>query len=76
MQAQVGMAIVTNDLHTYRVKDDLMRNLIQLLDGSRDFDSLLSELTALVPRDCLADVGVESLRRSLDTLASYGVLSG
>jgi hypothetical protein len=58
------------------VPDGLLRTLVSLLDGTRDFEGLLIELYARIGSAEHAGVNPENLRRALELLASRAILTG
>ncbi|MFZ0007205.1 MAG: class I SAM-dependent methyltransferase [Steroidobacteraceae bacterium] len=76
IQAEMGVSLVAADLTTFAVPDGLLRTLVSLLDGTRDFEGLLIELYARIGSAEHAGVNPENLRRALELLAARGVLTG
>ena len=72
LQAEVGDSVVSMNLGTYSLPDGLLRHLVTLLDGTRDFQGLMIDLSARLGGS--EAVTTENLRKALETLASYGVL--
>jgi SAM-dependent methyltransferase len=75
-QAEMGVPLVASNLTTFAVPDGLLRTLVPLLDGTRDFQGLLIELYARVGSAGHEGVNPENLRRALELLASKAILTG
>jgi hypothetical protein len=63
-------------LTSFSMADPVLRQLLPLLDGSRDPHALLAELRTRVPAELLASFGAEQLKTALSTIAEYGLLVG
>jgi methyltransferase-like protein/ubiquinone/menaquinone biosynthesis C-methylase UbiE len=72
LQAETGDSVVSMSLQTYSLPDGLMRCLVPLLDGTRDFQGLMLDLAARLGGS--ESVSSENLRKALDTLCWYGLL--
>jgi SAM-dependent methyltransferase len=72
LQAETKDAFVSLDLGTYSPPDGLIRNLVTLLDGTRDFQGLMIDLSGSMGGSDL--VTADNVRRALETLASCGLL--
>jgi len=74
LQAEMDLPVVTARLANLALPEGLLRMLVPLLDGSRDFEGLLIELCARgVPPE---SVTAANLRRALEHLAASAVLTG
>jgi hypothetical protein len=74
LQADRGMPIVTATLEIFPAQSPLMRHLIALLDGSRDFEGLLLDLSSRGDPWQAAGITAANVRRSLDSLSCAGLL--
>jgi hypothetical protein len=63
-------------LISFAMTDPALRQLLPLLDGSRDHHALLAELHTRLPAENVAAFGAEQLKNALSALAQYGMLVG
>jgi methyltransferase-like protein/SAM-dependent methyltransferase len=73
-QATTDLPVTSMRLTSFAMADPVLRQLLPLLDGSRDHHALLTELRASLPAELLAGFGAERLKTALSTLAEYGML--
>lgn len=76
LQAREGTLITTLRHASVELKGPLERQLIQLLDGTRDRATLLNELSSFLDPQKPATVLADELEQSLDNLARFGLLLG
>jgi SAM-dependent methyltransferase/methyltransferase-like protein len=74
LQAELGHSVVSMSLISFGLQQGLFRALIPLLDGTRNMESLMIELSAQPGGSELESVTSENVRRILETLASNGIL--
>jgi len=72
LQAEMGDSFVSLNLGTYQLSDVLIRNVVMLLDGTRDFQGLMIDLAARMAGSDL--VTADNVRKTLQTLASCSML--
>jgi methyltransferase-like protein/ubiquinone/menaquinone biosynthesis C-methylase UbiE len=75
-QATTDLPVTSMRLTSFAMSDPVLRQLLPLLDGSRDHEQLLGELGTRLPAEALAGFGAEQLKEALGTLAEYGMLVG
>lgn len=74
-QAQANLPIVTRDLATFRPPGDFVRELVLLLDGTRDRDALLIDLERRLGRRAPGGpAAADNLERALTLLRERRVL--
>jgi len=76
VQAESGGPVSSMYLASFMLEDSIMRDLLLLLDGSRDRRQMLSALQARPGVDSAHMVTAEAIERALKTLADYGMLIG
>ena len=70
VQAELGNSVASLNLGTHNLPDGLVRTLVPLLDGTRDLQGLVLELSARgVP-----NVSEENVRKALEVVAGFGLL--
>lgn len=69
-QAERDTTAVSLDLRSVPLEQPLLRNLVMLLDGTRDFEGLLLDLRTRVG----GEISPENLRKALEMLAANGLL--
>jgi len=72
-QAEIGPWITGLDLSPSNFEDSFLRELIVLLDGTRDLQRLIIDLAARVPQ---ANVTAGNVHKALELLASKAILAG
>jgi hypothetical protein len=75
-QAATDLPVTSMCLTSFAMADPVLRQLLPLLDGSRDHQQLLAELPARLPASELEGFTAERLENALGTLAEYGMLVG
>jgi len=75
-QAPTDLPVTSMCLTSFAMADPVLRQLLPLLDGSRDHQQLLAELRARLPASALEGFTAERLENALGTLAEYGMLVG
>ena len=75
-QATTDLPVTSVCLTSFAMADPVLRQLLPLLDGSRDHQKLLDELRARLPPSALEGFGLEQLKNALSSLAEYGMLVG
>ena len=73
-QATTDLPVSSMRLISFAMSDPVLRQLLPLLDGSRDHHALLAELQARLPAETVAAFGAEQLKNALVALAQYGML--
>lgn len=75
-QAAQGLPVVSRELLSVPLPSRLLRQLLPLLDGSRDLEALLVALTGQLPAAQAEQLGPEPLRQALVQLARNALLDG
>jgi len=75
-QATTDLPVVSMRLTSFALADPVLRQVLPLLDGSRDHQQLLAELRARLPASAVESCTAEQLKNALGTLAEYGMLVG
>lgn len=75
-QAPTDQPVTSMRLVSFGLSDPALRQLLPLLDGSRDHPRLLAELRDRLPLPAREGFGAEQLKAALGTLAEYGMLVG
>jgi len=76
LQAAQGNPVVTTRLEVFYLQPGLMRELALLLDGTRDVDGLLIDLSARMRSHDLKALNPVNVHRTLQVLAANGLLIG
>ena len=76
LQAAQGNPVVTARLDVFYLQPGLMRELALLLDGTRDVEGLLIDLSARMRPHDLKALNSVNVHRTLQVLAANGLLIG
>jgi SAM-dependent methyltransferase len=76
LQAETELPVTSMRLISFTLPDPVLRQLLPLLDGSRDHATLLAELPGRLPASALEGFSAEKLNEALTKLAEYGMLIG
>jgi len=72
--ATTDLPVVSMRLTSFALPDPALRQLLPLLDGSRDHQQLLADLRAKLPATALEAFSADQLKTALTILAQYGML--
>jgi methyltransferase-like protein/ubiquinone/menaquinone biosynthesis C-methylase UbiE len=75
-QAATDLPVTSMRLTSFAMADPMLRQLLPLLDGTRDREQLLAELRERLPAAASESFTAEELRKALGMLAEYGMLVG
>ncbi len=74
LQAEMGASVVSANLATFSLQDGMMRSLVMLLDGTRDFQGLMIDLSARMGGADQDAITADNVHRVLRTLAANAML--
>lgn len=75
-QAATDLPVTSMRLTSFTIADPVLRQVLTLLDGTRDEQQLLAEMRKRLPAPAGESFTAEELRKALGTLAGYGMLVG